>query len=299
VWTQTQRLSANDANGVDLLGAALALQADTLAVGAPGESSMGASSGAVYIFERSGSMWTQTQKLKASMPGEGWVFGGSVAIDGDRLVVGSPDEGLPNPRTGSAEVFVKRSGKWTSQQRLQPPVLGQTVNFGFATAISGNRIAIGAPRTHEVLSTMSTPPGEVYIYEAEGDGWSQTAKLTATIPTETDEFGVALAFSGTSLAIGASEDVSGDIGIGADPKRTDAVGSGAVYLFALAPSGWSQSAYIKPTNPMAQAWFGFSVAMERDVLVVGSHQESGSGKGVNPGGMNGGAADSGAVYVFR
>jgi hypothetical protein len=299
VWTQTQRLVANDQNGVNLLGASLALQGDTLAVGAPGESSKGANSGAVYIFERSGSMWTQMHKIYSSMPGDGAVFGGAVAIGGDRLVVGAPDESRPESHTGSAEVFVKRDGKWTSQQRLQPPGLGQTANFGFAISISGNRIAIGAPRTHQILSMMSTPPGEVYIYDAEGDGWTQTAKLTATIPTATDEFGVVLALSGMSLAVGASEDVSGAAGIGADPKRKDSVGSGAVYLFALDASGWVQSAYIKPTNPMPQAWFGFSVAMDRGVLVVGSHQESGSGKGVNPGGMSGGAADSGAVYVFR
>jgi hypothetical protein len=215
------------------------------------------------------------------------------------MVVGAADDGNPLPKIGSAEVFVRRNGTWTFLQRLQPATLDEQANFGFAAAVRGKRIAIGAPRMRRLFSTSDTPPGEVYVFELDGDVVKQTALLRAANPRESDQFGGAVALSDTILAVGALGDSSGSRGIGGDPSRNDARESGAVYLFTPTPEGWVSSAYVKPHNPDPGAAFGCAIAMEGDTLAVTAKLESGGARGIDPEATTGSVTGSGALYVFR
>jgi hypothetical protein len=299
VWSQTQRIEAPQLNGADMFGLAVDLEGDTLVVGAPLEATSGQRSGAAYIFERVGGVWMERQMLKSSAPKAGALFGSSLALEGDHLVVGAPNEAQPDTDSGSAEVFVRRGGMWVPQQRLGPPTPIGGANFGFAVALHGNRIVVGAPRTASLISTVETPPGEVYVFDTDGEHWNQSAVLRATAPDGSDFFGLAVGLTDTVLAVGAPGDASGARGVSADPKRTDAQYSGAMYLFAETADGWAPSAYIKPHNTDANDGFGWPFAIDGNTLAVGAILESSDEQGFGGMGANNRSQASGAVYVFQ
>jgi hypothetical protein len=298
-WTQVQRMAGSRAQVADAYGSGLALDGDTLVVGAFNAATSVPSAGLIYVYERSGGQWVERQILQSSMPFSNSGYAAVIALDGDLMVVGAADDGRPMPKTGSAEVFVRRNGTWKFLQRLQPPALDEYANFGFAAAVRGNRIAIGAPRMHPLFSNAETPPGEVYVFEVEGDVVKQTAVLHAANPRQRDQFGGAVALSDSILAVGALGDSSGARGIGGDPSRTDVRESGAVYLFAPTPEGWVSSAYVKAHNPDDGAAFGCAIAMEGDTLAVTAKLENAAARGIDPGATVGSVTGSGALYVFQ
>lgn len=298
VWAQTQRLAASNPQGADLFGAGVALDGDTLAIGAPWESTSANHSGAVYIYERVGSMWVERQVVKSSMPGANAFFGSNLDLDGDRLVVGAPDDNRPASRTGSAEIFARKNGTWSSQQFLQPTTLASEANFGFAVAVHGDRVVVGAPSTAPFFTTVVTSPGEVYVFDLDGDRWRQSARLHAPISRETDCFGMDVVLTDSALLIGASGDASGARGVGADPARTDASLSGAAYLYSPTPSGWVQSAFIKPHNTGQGDAFGYALALDGETLVISANLEDSAARGIDATSSSS-ASNSGAIYVFR
>lgn len=298
-WSQTQRIAASDAQGADVFGTGIALDGNTLAVGAAWESTSADRSGAVYIFERTGSIWVERQKLKASKPSSGAYFGANLALEADRLVVGAPNDNRPLTRAGTAEIFVRRGGTWMSQQSLQPASLSENANFGFAVAVHGDRVIVGAPRTSPYFTETALPPGEVYVFDADGDHWNQTALLRSPNPIQLDCFGIGVALSDRGLAIGASGDTSGAKGIGGDPTRTDAKLSGAAYLYAPAADGWVETAYIKAHNTGANDAFGYVIALDAEALAVSATLESGDERDIGGTGASDAQTNSGAVYVFR
>ncbi len=139
VWTQQAYLKASNTNASDGFGCNVALEGDTLAVGAPFEASNATgvngdqadnsapSAGAVYVFTRTAGVWTQQAYLKASNTEAGDEFGISVALAGDTLVVGANGEDsnatgvngneANNNRAGSGAVYVftRTGGVWTQQ----------------------------------------------------------------------------------------------------------------------------------------------------------------------------------------
>lgn len=294
VWSQTQRLAGSVQSGADLYGAGVALDRDTLVIGAPWESTGENRSGAVYIYQRSGSMFTEVQKLRPSKPSPDGRYGWSVALDGDRLVVGAPEGPPPHDRKGSAEIFARSGGTWMLSQYLQPMTLGGAANFGFSVSVRGERVAIAAPRTSPFPgSPAPTEPGEVYVFEAAGETWRQTAQLHAPIPRNTDWFGLSVLLTDGALVVGAPGDTSSERGIGADPMSSDAAFSGATYLFAPTASGWVQSTFIKGDNTDIDDWFGYALGSDGRTLAISALFENGSER------TAGGSVSSGAVYVFR
>jgi hypothetical protein len=145
---------------------------DTLVVGAPGKSNlMPGSSGAVYVFKRSGGSWHQQAKLVVESPYVGMNFGVAVSLDRNTLIATSEFE---NNSTGAVYVFDKQSdGVWHQVQRLQPTELGAGDSFGSSIDIDGNTLVVGASNADPI--TISS--GAAYVFERVGGAWSQTAKL--------------------------------------------------------------------------------------------------------------------------
>ncbi len=252
--TQT-RLAASDAAASDLLGYSVAISGDTMVAGACGKSS---SAGAVYVFTRSGSTWSQQQKLTASDAATSDVFGISVAISGDTIVVGAYGK---SSYTGAAYVFTRSGSTWIPQQTLTASDGAAGDYFGNSVTISGDTLVVGAYR-------KSSNTGAAYVYTRSGSTWSPQQKLTASDAAASDYFGRSVAISGETLVVGAE---------GKSSYR------GAAYVFTRFGSTWSPQQTLTASDAAQWHYFGRSVAISGDTVVVGNIGRS---------------SYAGAAYVF-
>lgn len=147
VWTEQQKLTASDAAEYDLFGISVSLDGDTALVGADGVTHGGhVYAGAAYVFSRSAAVWTEQQKLTASTAAADDYFGMSVAVDGDRAVIGAFGTELGSlSYAGAAYVFTRTGTVWTEQQKLTAPAAAMGDWFGRNVAVDGERVLIGAP----------------------------------------------------------------------------------------------------------------------------------------------------------
>ena len=326
----------------DWFGYSVAVSGDTVVVGAPQEdsSSLGinstpnelaaGSAGAAYVFTQSAGVWSQQAYLKPATVGRGGQagdhFGFSVAVSGDTVVVGAPEEDSSSvginsvpvegaTDSGAAYVFVRSGGVWSQQAYLKPPVVGSSragtgYEFGWSVAISGDTVAVGAYDEPSSSTGINSSPNELapgagaaYVFARSGGVWTQQAYLKpAAVGTSqaNDHFGAAIAVNGDTVVVGAFQEDSSSTGINSTPNEA-AGGAGAAYVYVRNGAVWSQQAYLKPAavGPQGQAGhlFGTSVAVSGDTVAVGANHESSSTLGIDST-PNEGAGSSGAVYVF-
>ncbi|HEU4729732.1 MAG TPA: FG-GAP repeat protein [Kofleriaceae bacterium] len=321
-WTQQAYLKASNTEAGDYFGASVALSGDTLAVGAYGEAS-GATgvnptggqadnsrfaAGAVYVFVRTGTTWTQQAYVKASNIWSFNYFGYSVAVAGDTLAVGAhgSDSG------GAVYVFVRTGTTWTQQASLKGSNTGLGDQFGWSVALSGATLAVGAFLEDSAATGVNPAGGQsdnsadgagaVYVFVRSGTTWTQEAYLKASNTGAGDNFGASVALSGDTLAVGATGEASGAIGINPGGGQADnsARDAGAVYVFVRSGTTWTQEAYLKASNTGAGDNFGHSVALSGDTLAVGATDEASDATGGNPasGQADNSASNAGAAYVF-
>jgi hypothetical protein len=186
-FAQQAYLKASNAEAFDQFGVSVALEGDTLVVGAIGEANSTSAptgdnnapgAGAVYVFTRINGEWTQQAYLKASNIDTDDLFGYSVALSGDTLAVGAIGEGnstsdLPGnnnaPDAGAAYVFIRTSGVWTQQAYLKASNVDTDDLFGYSVALS-DTIAVGAigeANSTSVLPGNNNAPdaGAVYVFQ--------------------------------------------------------------------------------------------------------------------------------------
>ncbi|ULA62830.1 MAG: hypothetical protein LZF86_70031 [Nitrospira sp.] len=327
---QQAYVKASNTETEDWFGRSVALSGNTLVIGALQEDSnaTGANgnetdnnameSGAVYVFTRHGGVWSQQAYLKASNTGAGDGFGYAVALDGDTLVVGAPEEDSSATRVGGDEnsnnamesgavyVFIRHGGVWSQQAYLKASNTGAQDNFGRSVTLSGDTLVVGAPHEDsnaigvggDARNNRATDSGAAYVFTRSGGIWSQEAYLKASNTKADDRFGHSLALSGDTLAVGAYLEASAATGINGNQADNNAAGSGAVYVFTRSLGVWSQQAYVKASNTRATDRFGWSIALNGDTLAVGATQEDSSAIGVGGNQADTGAEDSGATYVF-
>ncbi len=330
VWSQQAYLKASNAGANDQFGWSVAVSGDTLVVGARSEGSTAigvngdqanngaAGSGAVYVFSRAGSVWSQQAYIKASNTEDGDLFGLSVGLDGDTLVVGAlgedsattgvdgdqADNGASN--SGAAYVFLRTGTMWSQQAYMKASNTDITDYFGASVAISGDTLAIGAYAeassatgvNGDQINNGALRSGAVYVYSRTGSVWNQEAYVKASNANAYDQFGYSVALSGDTLAIGAPNEDSVATGIDGDQTDNGASSSGAAYVFSRTGTMWSQQAYIKASNTEAGDIFGYVVSLSGDTLAVGAYHEDGTATEVDGDQADNGAADSGAVYLF-
>lgn len=223
--------------------------------------------GAVYVFSRSGSTWTEDQKLLASNSVSNAVYGTSVDISntGDYIIAGAPGNG-----TGAAIVLNETGGTWSEQQILSPTTSIIMDNFGEFVAIDsdGNTAIVGAPFAD---SASLTNNGAAYIFTRSGSTWTQQAELTP--PTADNaanrQFGsgVAISEDGDRIFVGAP----GNSGL-------DGVG----YVYTRSGSAWTLEQKITPTGGTpGDISFGQNASFNAlsDVLVVGDPEFTASALG--------------------
>ncbi len=249
----------------------------------------------------------------------GDLFGASVAISGDTVVIGAPGEDSSTtgvnsnpdeaaPGAGAAYVFVRNGAAWTQQAYLKPLVFNPVGQDGFGTsvAISGNTLIIGAPGEDSGSTGVNSTPiynrdgsGAAYIFVRSGLAWSQQGYLkTLWVDTGEDRLGTSVSISGDIVVVGAPGEDSSTTGVGSTPNNS-AGESGAAYVFTRSGTSWSQSpsGYLKASNTAGYQRFGTSVSIDGDSIIVGAYGESSNTTGVdstpNLLGFNHGAA-----YVF-
>lgn len=273
-WTEQAKLTAGDGGAPDWFGRAVAIDDDTIVVGA----ALGGDSGAAYVFARTGSTWAQVDKLTASDAADVRRFGSSVAIDGRVVVVGA---------SASAYVYAGSGTDFTEVDKLSSDYPDTYGSFGFSVAAHGDRVVVGAP--YEELGTgADVGEGAVYVYHCVQEAapaqsmprpqcttrWVQEQRLVASDAVERDAFGSAVAFDGATLVVGA--------------PRKDARGenSGMVYSFTHSGTAWSEEDAFTADDGSSSDFFGRSVALQGDTIVVGAASDDDRG------------SRSGSVYTF-
>jgi hypothetical protein len=282
-WMFEAKLAPAALASGDQFGAAVAIDGDRIAIGAPYDDTTRAGSGAVYVFERTAipiAPWSEVAKLKASNAGTDDSFGLAVGIAGDTIVVGAPAEDSDavgvggngnNNKTssaGAAYVYVRDTvlGGWSQQAYLKASNTGANDVFGTAVAVSGDRIVVGAPG-EDGPTDLETDAGAAWVFVRVATTWAQEgAVLRASNHGGGDAFGRAVSISGDRLAIGAP----GEGASGSAPTDDSAPYAGASYVFARSGSTWSEEQYVKATSPAAGDRFGSVVAIDGDHLVVGA-----------------------------
>jgi FG-GAP repeat/Divergent InlB B-repeat domain len=308
----------------------VALSGDTLVVGMSNESSNATgvngnqadnsalNSGAVYVFTRIGSVWSQQAYLKASNTEGADQFGYSVAIDGDTLVVGTGSEDsnatgvngnqADNSTSGSgaAYVFTRVGGTWTQQAYLKASNTGTDDDFGLSVAVSGDTIVVGARGeassargvNGNQADNSASLSGAAYVFTRANGVWTQQAYLKASNADAGDIFGESVAIAGDTIAVAARFESSSATGVNGNQADNGANRSGAVYVFVRSGGAWTQQAYLKASNTDAGDEFGYGLALSADTLAVAARLESSNARGVNGNQADNSAAGSGAVYVF-
>ncbi|MDN5865360.1 MAG: hypothetical protein L0I62_09150, partial [Gammaproteobacteria bacterium] len=270
VWIE-QQVTASDGAAGDFFGISVALDGATALVGAYAAVVGGnADQGAVYVFSKSGGVWSEAQKLTASDGAADDLFGVSVALDGATALVGAffADVGGNNAQ-GAAYVFTETNGTWTQSQKLTASDGTENDAFGISVGLDGTTALVGA-------SGAGFSTGAVYVFVNSGGTWSETHKLTASDGVFNDRFGASIALDGTVVLVGARNAT-----IGGNAEQ------GAAYVFTESGGVWSESAKLTASDGAAGDLFGISVALDGTTAFVGAAYAD---LGGNP--------DQGAAYVF-
>ncbi len=236
-WSQQAYLKASTPKFDNRFGWAVGIATNTIVVGANRESSSATGingdaadnsayqAGAAYVFVRSGSTWSQQAYLKGSNTESGDQFGTSVAMAGNTIVVGAPEEssnatgvdGDQNNNSsfaaGAAYVFVRNGVTWSQQAYLKASNTKSSDRFGTAVAVHGDNIVVGAPWESSNAEGVNgnqnnntrSQSGAAYLFNRNGTTWYHQYYLKAPprYATSEKQFGGRLALTDAVVVIGS------------------------------------------------------------------------------------------------
>lgn len=255
-WVEQAKLTAGDGTeGDHRYGWSVAIDGDTLLVGAPGATNADNTS-AAYVYTRSGDTWTQQAKLTASDGSWEDDFGSAVALDGDTALVGAKQAVVDGTLfRGAVYVFTRDGDTWSEQQKLVPSDEGR--QFGWSLALDGLTALVGASFTNVDGVFMQ---GAAYVFVRAGDNWTEQAKLIADDGEEGDQFGAAVALQGATAMVGAPE-----------KRIAGKFNQGTVYHFERDGATWSPQARLTAADGETGDRFGIALALDGDRLLAGAH----------------------------
>lgn len=269
-WQQIAKLTASDAaesTGAGL-GWSVALSGEVIAAGAPGDDFRANNSGAVYVFKRLTGNWLET-KVKSSNPGFGDHFGWSLSLSGNRMAVGVPYADRGESDSGAVYVLESVNDIWSERAVLSASPAALYELLGWSVSIRGTTVITGG---NAIATGVS---GAAYVFEHDGNAWSQAAKLTASDTTMEDFFGYAVATDGASIIVGA---------YGNDSV---AMSAGAAYLFEKRGGVWQESKKFLAADGSASDNLGVAVTVEGGLACAGANLDDDV------------ATNTGSVYVFE
>ena len=301
-WSWAAKLTADDAAANDEFGISVAVDGDTIVVGAHQDDS---SKGAAYLFIKPAGGWngdmTETAKLTASDAADNDEFGISVSVDGSTIVVGAhqDDDATNGDNSGSAYVFTKVSGIWGQKAKLTASDAATNDAFGISVSVDGNTIVVGAHKN-------DSNKGAAYVFTKPTGGWADwadlsqtheteedkdglTAKLTASDGAADDEFGISVAVHSDTVVVGAHKyDV--------DDNGTSIPNAGSAYVFTKPETGgWvnaTETAKLIASDATRGDEFGIAVTIDSDTIVIGAYLDDHTDDDGNT------IGNAGSVYVF-
>lgn len=260
----------------DKYGYSVDIDGNTAVVGSIGYNQ---NAGRAFVYEFDGNAWSRIAELHASNETVNYQFGYSVAIENDIIYIGAPAAAGHYTSDGAIYVYEKTPSGWNTNETciLYGSDAGNSDKFGASLSVHNNTLVVGAPYNDQVASNA----GAAYVFVKPTGSWvaaTETAKITSSDGAANDNLGFAVSISDSTIALGA--------------PYSDVIysNSGSVYLYEKPVGSWisaTETAKIIPGDTAASNYFGFSVAIENDVLVVGSTKSDAQ------------ATDAGAVYIYE
>ena len=281
-WGLVKTLSASDKADYDYFGRKVAVSGDIIIVGAPQANSGGTDRGQAYVFSRNqggANNWGQVKILSASDKADTNMFGWSVAVSGDTVVIGAIHANSGGLVRGQAYVFSQNqsgTNNWGQVKILSASDKADRDYFGNSVAISGDIVVVGAHYT----ASGGTGRGQAYIFSRNQGGtnnWGEVKILSASDKADNDHFGYSVAVSDEIVIVGAYEAASGG------------TYRGQVYVFSRNQGGtntWGQVKILSASDKADNDWFGYSVAVSGDTGVIGAFYAASGG------------TNRGKAYVF-
>lgn len=268
-WVEDAKLTPSDSGDLDYFGALVAISGDAALIGAPEPPQGGPGTGKAYIFRFDGTEWFEEAALLASDGGNGDTYGHALDIQGDVAVVGSRKHDHLGNNAGAAYVYKFDGTEWNEEVELLASDGDAGDWFGYSIAVSPGLIFVGA---HKDENGGPDETGSVYVYRRDGTEWVEEAKLVPSDGQDGDEFGGDIASSGDVVVVGA------------DQAEGLAPVSGTAYVYRFDGSTWIEEAKLMASDGGTEGFYGDSVAINGDVIVIGAYGIS---------------HDSGAAYVYR
>lgn len=267
----------------DRLAQSIALVGDTVLIGVPNDDTAGGlEAGSVYVFTRTAGIWTQQARLTASDGSGSDLFGFSVAISGNTVLVGAYSDDRPSlANSGSAYVFTQNAGVWSQEAKIEAVDSLQGDGFGYSVSLSDDTALIGAP-FDEPTTVLANNHGSAYIFTRSAGVWNLQQKLVAADALLGDNYGFSVSLEGDTALIGA-------------PKAnvSSVTDSGAAYVHVRNGATWTQQKKLTPGPPSdaaASDQFGQSVALSGETALIGAYQDDHTLPQV--------ASNGGSAYVF-
>jgi len=213
----------------------------------------------IFIPVLSISVYSQTEfKITPEDAAPYTQFGWTVSIDGSAAIIGAYTDDEMGLNSGAAYIFRRDSTGWIEEQKLTASDAGVMDNFGWSVSISGDVAIVGAHMNDDA----GLNSGSIYIFRFNGTTWEEEAKLTASDAAAEDLFGFSVAIDGNLAIVGAQRN---------DDMDTD---SGTAYVFRYDGSVWNEESILMPNNSLAHAYFGTSVDIKGNTVIVGAiHDE--------------------------
>ncbi len=271
-WEMMAKLTASDGAEGDLFGHAVSISGSTIIIGAPEDDDHGFNSGSAYVFSEVEGVWQQVTKLTAYDAASGDLFGHSVAVDGQTVVIGAIGDDDAGSNSGSAYIFREINGQWQPVAKVRGTGAQSAERFGYAVSLSGDTAAI----TTLAVANGTLRTSAAFIFREVDGMWQQVARLTSGPSAVYDFFGISVSLHGKTVVVGAH---------GNDDGGSSA---GAAYVYRESAGHWWHVATLTAPDAQEGYAFGWSIHLNGDDLIIGS-----------VGANSEGGWFTGAAYLFR
>ena len=258
-WGPGQGLNAADVMAEDAFGSRVVVGDGFVAVAATGQNE---NSGAVYVFRMNDGGWTLEARLAPSTFKANAYFGAAMVADGDRLIVGAPARlnafgrrGQEFTEVGSVHVYQRGENGWSEATQVSPMAVAEGGGFGAAIAVSGGKLAVGAPYDNGSVGSIS-----LYEWSEESAAYAPSTKLAPFVSTPGTQFGSFVTVDEYGVFAGAP---------GANQ------GSGATYWFNATDGGYASAEVSGAKSTSGRAGYGATLAFAGNVTVIGAPNQDG------------------------
>lgn len=260
------KILPDDGDAEDFFGEFVSIYGDYALIGAPKDDDSGDDSGSAYIFKNIDGAWVQQAKLLPDDGQAGDWFGSILSIYDDYALIGAPLSDINGDKSGMVYVFKRSDKNWEQIAKIVPEDGSAGDRFGVGISAHKDYVIIGAD------AGSGSGAGAAYIFKRNGEKWEQQAKVYPEDGEDGDLFGHYVAMYGNYAVSTAVFNEN----------------RGAVYVYKQTEGSWIKDVKLQPVDGAEDDYFGNSVSIFDDCMVVGSPLSD-----VN------GVVDCGAVYVYR